>query len=616
LELTCGAPAANHLEPYSPEICGNFEVPSHFGRMIAFWDRPEFVPAATARHLRDDDYVVGLIYKGLARAYPLWIVDNYHVINDAIAGDAIVFATCERCQSGSAFLSVLDGKRFEFSGKGMYNASLTMLNRAAFERERSVWLHYEGVALHGKFAGRFLAQIPTYHTIWKDWRAAHPQTEVMIPPVYKFHRDARHGHGRDEYFARPGMESPFIQTITATLDNRYPENEMVLGVNLDQGVKAYPLREVKKSGSVVADHLGDHPIVVFAGPRPERFTMAAYSRIVDGRILSFRHAGDHFVDEETQSCWTIEGIATQGSLAGQRLTPLRWQYVRWHAWFYPHRSTELYRYEGELPVYPDVPAGLDISPFQPLLEGISKLGRTLVVEGAIINLRLPHEAEQGLSLRVGCDRLNLYLFNSDAAAADYAALQGAWFCVPVAIKVERRKSRRAGKFVLESDPEIQYADAAQIVRLPDAEIRWSDLVTDENLIAQWSSALADFSDAGAGHFAGLFQHLKRCGYDVVETAFLPHSQLRVGVVNAVSATINADHFAIYKCENDEAGERVASELSHCLRVGRWVFRSVPPGMYEDQRYEIGHLPEENIRWSKLIADQRFLAALQDYFVYA
>ncbi len=590
-------------------------MPSHFGRMIAFWDKPEFVPADKSTHLRDDDYVVGLIYKGVVRAYPLWIVDNYHVINDTIAGDAIVFATCERCQSGSAFLSLLDGKRLKFSGMGMYNASLTMLNRAAFERDRSIWLHYEGVALHGKFAGRFLAQIPTYHTVWKDWRAAYPQTEVMIEPEYQFHRDARHGHGRDEYFARPGMELPFIQTITSALDNRYPENEMVLGINLDLGVKAYPLREVKMSGSVVNDHLGSHPVVVLAGPRPEQFTTAAYSRVVEGRVLSFRHAGDRFADHETESHWTIAGVATHGPLAGRQLTPLRWQYVRWHAWFYPHRSTELYRYEGELPVYPKTPAGLDISPFQPLLEGLSKLGKPMVVEGAIINLRLPHEAEQGLALRVGSDRLNLYLFNSEAAAADYVALQGAWYCVPVAIKVERRKSYRAGRFVLESDPEIQYADAAQIVRLPDAEIRWSEVVTDENLIRQWSLAVDHFSEAGAGPFASLIQHLKDRGYDVVETAFLPHSQLRVGVVNAVSATINADNFAIYKCENDEAGERVASELSHCLRIGRWVFRAVPLGMYEDQRYEIGHLPDEKIRWSKLIEDERFLAAIQTYLVY-
>ena len=612
-KLTCGDKAARQVERYSPRVAGNFELAMHFGRLISAWDKPEFVSAEQAGHMRDDDYVVGLVYKGVARAYPLWVTDNYHVINDKIAGDPILFTTCERCQSGSAFLSILDGEMVKFSGVGMFNASLTMLNRAgAFDREGSIWLHYEGIALHGKLAGIFLPQIPTFHATWKDWREAHPETDVMVAPNYRHHRDARHGHGREEYFSRPGMDLPLMQTITGALDDRYPENEMVLGINLDQGVKAYPLREVKKNGSVVADQLGDHPIVVFAGPRPEQFTMAAYSCVVDGRILSFRHAGGHFVDQETGSRWTIEGVAAQGPLAGQRLTPLRWQYVRWHTWFYPHRSTALYSHAAPLPLYPALPVGLDISSFQPALDGLAKLGRPIIVEGAIINLRLPHEAKQGLTLRVGSDRLNLYRFEDRVAAEDYVALQGGWFCIPFGTKIDRKVACRVGNFVLESDPDVQYADAAQVVRLPETEIAWSDLVTDANLIRTWSSNIVESTALSEAGFAGLLQHLKDSGYDIIEVAFLPHSQLRVETVSAVAATINADRFAIYKCENVVAAQRVVSELPHCVRVGSWVFRSIPVDMYEDQRYEIGQLPEEAIRWSKLIDDQRFLAAIQAY----
>jgi hypothetical protein len=55
-----------------------------------------------------------------------------------------------------------------------------------------------------------------------------------------------------------------------------------------------------------------------------------------------------------------------------------------------------------------------------------------------------------------------------------------------------------------------------------------------------------------------------------------------------------------------------SELPHCFRAGRWVFRSIPVDMYEDQRYEIGQLPEETIRWSKLVGDKKFLAMIRSY----
>ena len=75
--LACGAKAASRLAVYEPEIASNFEIPLHIGKLIAAWDHPEFVAAEDATHMRDDDYVVGIEYKGYSRAYPLWITDNY-----------------------------------------------------------------------------------------------------------------------------------------------------------------------------------------------------------------------------------------------------------------------------------------------------------------------------------------------------------------------------------------------------------------------------------------------------------------------------------------------------------------------------------------------------------
>jgi hypothetical protein len=243
--LACGAAAASRLAAYEPKIAANFELPLHVGRLIASWDRPKFIAAADANHMRDDDYVVGIEYKGYFRAYPLWITDNYHMINDNIAGDPILFSTCERCQSGSAFLSKIAGQAVKFRAMGMYNASLTMVNRKRSGSEQhSLWLHYEGVAIDGPQKGQFLDQIPTYHMTWRQWASIHPKTDVMLPPNDPHHRDARHGHGREEYFSRPGMDPPLAKTITGRFDRRYPENEIVLGINIDAGIRAYPIKEV------------------------------------------------------------------------------------------------------------------------------------------------------------------------------------------------------------------------------------------------------------------------------------------------------------------------------------------------------------------------------------
>ena len=51
---------------------------------------PQFVTVAEATHMRDDDYVTGLFYKGVAKAYPFWVVDYYHVVHDVIEDEPYV----------------------------------------------------------------------------------------------------------------------------------------------------------------------------------------------------------------------------------------------------------------------------------------------------------------------------------------------------------------------------------------------------------------------------------------------------------------------------------------------------------------------------------------------
>ena len=49
----------------------------------------ETAPAATASHVRPRDTVIWLTHEGRSRCYPWWIADNYHMINDEIAGDPV-----------------------------------------------------------------------------------------------------------------------------------------------------------------------------------------------------------------------------------------------------------------------------------------------------------------------------------------------------------------------------------------------------------------------------------------------------------------------------------------------------------------------------------------------
>ena len=59
---------------------------------------------------------------------------------------------------------------------------------------------------------------------------------------------------------------------------------------------------------------------------------AAFSREVDGTSLTFSMRNDRFVDDQTGSTWNILGRATNGPLAGKRLSPVVSANHFWFAW--------------------------------------------------------------------------------------------------------------------------------------------------------------------------------------------------------------------------------------------------------------------------------------------
>jgi hypothetical protein len=56
-------------------------------------DNPKFCSADQAAHMREDDHVVGVVYEGEIKAYPLWIADYYHSVNDMYGKNPVTFST-------------------------------------------------------------------------------------------------------------------------------------------------------------------------------------------------------------------------------------------------------------------------------------------------------------------------------------------------------------------------------------------------------------------------------------------------------------------------------------------------------------------------------------------
>jgi len=233
------------------------------------------------------------------------------------------------CSSGVGFDPVIDGQRRYFDVAGLYQGLFVMSDRTT----GSIWTHYDGTVLRGALAGTGTAmeQHPLAHTRWSTWLADHPDTRVLAwNPRYASEYSKQEPGGA-------GLGGMFLSTLRS-LDDRLPENELVLGVDSGHGFKAYRLDAAAASGlTVVDDEIGDAPVVV-AIDRGQLFGMA-FSGVVDGRRPTFREAAGGIADD-TDATWTREGVATDGTSSD--LDFVTSFVTEWYGWSAYHPGTVIW----------------------------------------------------------------------------------------------------------------------------------------------------------------------------------------------------------------------------------------------------------------------------------
>jgi thiol-disulfide isomerase/thioredoxin len=299
---------------------------------LAPLDHPEHRTVATATHMRDDDLVFGVVVSGRARAYPWWILKNYHVVNDVIADVPVAIAFCEQCSAGAAFRRASGGRVLSMEVPGVYNGTIILRDRET----RTLWAPFSGRGIEGPLAGEKLGRFPVVLTHWDEWVARHAGTDVLWDRPA-----AREGHGA---WYRPGSWG-IVSQMGATLpglDPRLPESALVYGVEAGASAKAYPLAQVERHGGVVNDEAGPTAVLVLARGA---FEASGYERRLKGRLLTFRPSsppGDELSDVETGSRWSWEGVALDGPLRGERLAALDGYSVEWHVWSSYHPGAALF----------------------------------------------------------------------------------------------------------------------------------------------------------------------------------------------------------------------------------------------------------------------------------
>jgi len=212
------------------KIRRGIQRPGDIKDVIPSIDNPKFVTVAEADEwISDNELVLALEYKGVKRVYPLQILVSHEIVNDFVSGDPLLITYCPLCGSGIAYERTIDGEAVEFGTSGkLYNSNLVMYDR----KTETYWQQIDGKAIVGELTGMELKEISIDTVVWRDWKPAHPDSEVLSQDTgfsRSYGRDPYGGYYEDDYLLFPVENS----------DNRVHPKTPIVGIEIDEKYKAY-----------------------------------------------------------------------------------------------------------------------------------------------------------------------------------------------------------------------------------------------------------------------------------------------------------------------------------------------------------------------------------------
>jgi hypothetical protein len=361
-------------------------------------NNPPFVPAAQAEHMDPSDWVVGVVVAGQARAYPWWLVTNYHTVNDTIMTTAeevdriapqmhqalerqrqrsikkqleigvdmskstwadqyvpIVVTICEKCTAAAAFIPVVQDRE-DFAGQplvfsvcaskpptpGDYKAVgiWTMCDAQTHSR----WHPLAGFAGSGTLEGRRLQRVHAFNTTWQSWVRRFPDTVVAYGAREEL---TSRTHAVREQRSGGGLHRSFtwwLREGKGKADDRLPQTDLVLGVAHGQENVAVPLRYLREKGGLLNIEVAGEPYLLVL---QESVMAVAYSRRLGNEVLTFTASpGDKeeswTFDDHRGTTWNILGQAITGDSKNAALSLAQVAYVvYWAEWVTTHPNTKL-----------------------------------------------------------------------------------------------------------------------------------------------------------------------------------------------------------------------------------------------------------------------------------
>lgn len=274
--------------------------------------QPRYEGPEGGRWLDPNDLVIGYAGETAAYAYPVKMLNFHELVNDVIDGVPLLISYCPLCASGVVYDRRLDGEVLLFGNtSALYQTDLVMFDH----QTGSYWFQVAGEAIVGALTGKRLDPLPAATMTWQEWVDLYPDTRILsrnlgFDRTQNYTRDPFQGYDR----AVDSLRFPF-PVSTERIDSRLRPAEIVLSVRVGDKEKAFPLGLI--GDAAVNDTVAGEPVVVFS--REQGPIGSAFSRVVDGRTLTFRLEGDRITDVQTGTSWDRSGTAVEGELAGRQL---------------------------------------------------------------------------------------------------------------------------------------------------------------------------------------------------------------------------------------------------------------------------------------------------------
>ena len=291
---------------------------------------PEFIPAASADYLNDDDLVLGFVHGDEVRAYPHDILDWHEIINDQVGDVSISVTYCPLTGTGIGWDRKIDGEVSTFGVSGLlYNSNLIPYDR----KTGSNWSQMRLDCVNGELKGSEAETYSLIETTWLTWKEMYPSSTVVSQNTGYNRAYGRYPYGNYR------TDNDYLIFPVANEDNRIPNKERVLGIVQGGKVQVYRFSSLSNSLTVINDRLMDTNVVI-AGDKEDNFMVAFINEAGDGSTHSFSAVQGMYpvvMTDEEGNMWDVSGRAVDGPRKDARLSPATSFMGYWFSFaaFYP-----------------------------------------------------------------------------------------------------------------------------------------------------------------------------------------------------------------------------------------------------------------------------------------